>query len=87
MEIQEKVEIFYTVGVILKIIIEEHLHIKFLNFLMVSFALFYGWPNWIQTVLSLTTLVAASTFVYFKTSAQKARPTVRLIPAREVRRA
>ena len=61
--------------------------LSFLNFLMVSFALFYGWPNWIQTVLSLTTLVAASTFVYFKTSAQKARPTVRLIPAREVRRA
>jgi NADH-quinone oxidoreductase subunit H len=61
--------------------------LSFLNFLMVAFALFYGWPNWVQTVLSLTTLVAASTFIYMKTASKKVRPTVRLIPAREVRRA
>jgi NADH-quinone oxidoreductase subunit H len=61
--------------------------LSFLNFLMVAFALFYGWPNWVQTVLSLTMLVAASTFIYMKTASKKVRPTVRLIPAREVRRA
>ena len=61
--------------------------LSFLNFLMVSFALFYGWPDWVQTGLSLTVLAAASTFVYIKTAGKKARPTVRLIPAREVRRA
>ena len=61
--------------------------LSFLNFIMVSFALFYGWPNWVQTILSLTVLVAASTFIYTKTAGKKVRPTVRLIPAREVRRA
>ncbi len=61
--------------------------LSFLNFLMVAFALFYEWPDWVQTVLSLTILVAASTFVYIKSASKKVRPTVRLIPAREVRRA
>ena len=61
--------------------------LSFLNFLMVSFALFYGWPDWVQAVLSLTILVAASVFIYIKTASKKVRPTVRLIPAREVRRA
>jgi NADH-quinone oxidoreductase subunit H len=61
--------------------------LSFLNFLMVAFALFYKWPDWVQTVLSLTILIAATTFVYMKTASKKVRPTVRLIPAREVRRA
>ena len=61
--------------------------LSFLNFLMVSFALFYGWPDWVQALLSLTILVAASAFIYIKTASKKVRPTVRLIPAREVRRA
>ncbi len=61
--------------------------LSFLNFLMVAFALFYRWPDWVQALLSLTVLVAASTFIYIKTASRKVRPTVRLIPAREVRRA
>lgn len=61
--------------------------LSFLNFLLVSFALFYGWPDWVQALLSLTVLVAASAFIYIKTASKKVRPTVRLIPAREVRRA
>ncbi|MEC9140688.1 MAG: NADH-quinone oxidoreductase subunit NuoH [Chloroflexota bacterium] len=61
--------------------------LSFLNFLMVAFALFYRWPDWVQALLSLTILVAASTFIYTKTASKKVRPTVRLIPAREVRRA
>ena len=61
--------------------------LSFLNFLMVAFAMFYGWPDWVQSVLSLTILVAASTFVYIKSASEKVRPTLRLIPAREVRRA
>ncbi len=61
--------------------------LSFLNFLMVAFALFYKWPDWVQTVLSLTILIAATTFVYMKTASMKVRPMVRLIPAREVRRA
>lgn len=61
--------------------------LSFLNFLMVAFAMFYGWPDWVQTVLSLTMLITASTFLYLKTASKKVRPTVRLIPAREVRRA
>lgn len=61
--------------------------LSFLNFLMVAFALFYGWPDWVQALLSLTILVAASAFIYIKTASKKVRPTVRLIPAREVRRA
>ena len=61
--------------------------LSFLNFLMVSFALFYGWPDWVQALLSFTILVAASAFIYIKTASKKVRPTVRLIPAREVRRA
>lgn len=61
--------------------------LSFLNFLMVAFALFYRWPDWVQALLSLTILVAASTFIYIKTASRKVRPTVRLIPAREVRRA
>ena len=61
--------------------------LSFLNFLMVAFALFYEWPNWVQTVLSLTILIGASTFVFMKSASKKVRPTVRLIPAREVRRA
>ena len=61
--------------------------LSFLNFLMVAFALFYEWPDWVQTVLSLTILIGASTFVFMKSASKKVRPTVRLIPAREVRRA
>ncbi|MCZ6891610.1 MAG: NADH-quinone oxidoreductase subunit NuoH [Chloroflexi bacterium] len=61
--------------------------LSFLNFLMVAFALFYKWPDWVQTVLSLTILIGASTFVFMKSASKKVRPTVRLIPAREVRRA
>jgi NADH-quinone oxidoreductase subunit H len=61
--------------------------LSFLNFLMVAFAMFYKWPDWVQTVLSLTMLITASTFLYLKTASKKVRPTVRLIPAREVRRA
>ena len=61
--------------------------LSFLNFLMVAFVLFYKWPDWVQTVLSLTILIAATTFVYMKTASMKVRPMVRLIPAREVRRA
>ena len=61
--------------------------LSFLNFLMVAFALFYGWPDWVQALLSLMILVAASAFIYIKTASKKVRPTVRLIPAREVRRA
>ena len=60
--------------------------LSFLNFLMVAFALFYGWPDWVQTILSLAILVAAGTFIYIKSASKKVRPTVRLIPAREVRR-
>ena len=61
--------------------------LSFLNFLMVAFAMYYEWPDWVQTVLSLTMLIAASSFVYIKIASKKVRPTVRLIPAREVRRA
>ena len=61
--------------------------LSFLNFLMVAFAMFYGWPDWVQTVLSLTMLITASTFLYLKMASKKVRPTIRLIPAREVRRA
>ena len=61
--------------------------LSFLNFLMVSFALFYRWPDWVQALSSLAILVATSAFIYIKTASKKVRPTVRLIPAREVRRA
>jgi len=61
--------------------------LSFLNFLMVAFAMFYEWPDWVQSVLSLTMLIAASSFLYMKMASKKVRPTVRLISAREVRRA
>ena len=60
--------------------------LSFLNFILVSFVLFYGWPVWVHTVLGAVTLAGAAVFVYTRQASEKARPRVRLVSAREVRR-
>ena len=60
--------------------------LSFLNFVLVAFVLFYGWPVWVHTVLGLVMLAAAGIFIYTRSASEKARPRVRLVSAREVRR-
>ena len=60
--------------------------LSFLNFVLVAFVLFYGWPAWVHTALGLVMLAAAGIFIYTRSASEKARPRVRLVPAREVRR-
>ena len=60
--------------------------LSFLNFVLVAFVLFYGWPAWVHTVLGLVMLAAAGIFIYTRSASEKARPRVRLVSAREVRR-
>ena len=61
--------------------------LSFLNFVLVAFVLFYGWPDWVHTALGLVMLAAAGIFIYTRSASEKARPRVRLVSAREVRRA
>ncbi|MDE2899919.1 MAG: NADH-quinone oxidoreductase subunit NuoH [Chloroflexota bacterium] len=60
--------------------------LSFLNFILVSAVMFYGWPVWVHTGLGLVTLAGAAVFIYTRQASQKARPRVRLVSAREVRR-
>ena len=60
--------------------------LSFLNFVLVAFVLFYGWPAWVHTALGLVMLAAAGIFIYTRSASEKARPRVRLVSAREVRR-
>ena len=60
--------------------------LSFLNFVLVAFVLFYGWPAWVHTALGLVMLAAAGIFIYTRSASEKARPRVQLVSAREVRR-
>lgn len=60
--------------------------LSFLNFVLVAFVLFYGWPVWVHTILGLVMLTGAAIFIYTRQASEKARPRVRLVSAREVRR-
>ena len=60
--------------------------LSFLNFVLVAFVLFYGWPAWVHTALGLVMLAAAGIFIYTRSASERARPRVRLVSAREVRR-
>ena len=61
--------------------------LSFLNFVLVAFVLFYGWPVWVHTILGVVMLVAAGIFIHTRSASKKARPQVKLVSAREVRRA
>ena len=60
--------------------------LSFLNFILVSFVMFYGWPVWVHTILGVVMLAGGAAFIYTRQASEKARPRVRLVPAREVRR-
>jgi len=60
--------------------------LSFLNFILVAFVLFYGWPVWVHTILGVVTLAVAAVFIYTRQASQKNRPKVKLVSAREVRR-
>ena len=61
--------------------------LSFLNFVLVAFVLFYGWPAWVHTILGVVMLVAAGIFIHTRSASKSARPQVKLVSAREVRRA
>ncbi len=60
--------------------------LSFLNFILVSFVMFQGWPVWVHTALGVVMLAATAVFVYTRQASEKARPRVQLVSAREVRR-
>ena len=61
--------------------------LAFFNLILAATARFYGWPDWTLAVLGLAALVALGVFGYRATSGRSSRPALRLVPAREVRRA
>ena len=61
--------------------------LAFFNLILAAAARFYGWPDWTLAVLGLAALVALGALTYRATSGRSSRPTLRLVPAREVRRA
>ena len=61
--------------------------LSFLNFVLVAFVLFYGWPAWVHTILGVVMLVGAGIFIHTRSASKSARPQVKLVSAREVRRA
>ena len=61
--------------------------LSFFNLMLAAASRFYGWPDWVLAVLGLAALVALGAFTYRATSGRSARPALRLVPAREVRRA
>ncbi len=61
--------------------------LSFFNLMLAAASRFYGWPDWVLAVLGLAALVALGALTYRATSGRSARPALRLVPAREVRRA
>ena len=61
--------------------------LSFFNLMLAAAARFYGWPDWMLAALGLAALVALGALTYRATAGRSARPTLRLVPAREVRRA
>lgn len=61
--------------------------LSFFNLMLAAAARFYGWPDWALAVAGLAALVALGALTYRATSGRSARPALRLVPAREVRRA
>ncbi|MBI4234560.1 MAG: NADH-quinone oxidoreductase subunit H, partial [Chloroflexi bacterium] len=61
--------------------------LSFLNLVVTGFYLYYGWPGWVMTVLSLAMLAGVGVAVYRQVLAPQVRPTLDLVPAREVRSA
>lgn len=60
--------------------------LSFLNFILVSFVMFQGWPVWVHSALGVVMLAAMAVFIYTRQASEKARPRVKLVSAREVRR-
>ena len=61
--------------------------LSFFNLMLAAAARFYGWPDWVLGVLGLAALAALGALTYRATSGRSSRPALRLVPAREVRRA
>jgi len=59
--------------------------LSFVNLILTTAALFYGWPTWVLSLLGLAVLVGA--FIASRLAFSRAEPTLTLVPAREVRRA
>ncbi len=59
--------------------------LSFVNFVLTSFAVFYHWPGWTMTLMGLGLLLALGYLVNARLTAPGRRPTVRMIPARELR--
>ena len=59
--------------------------LSFLNLIMTTAALFYGWQEWVLPLLGLAVVVGV--IVASRSASARTRPTLTLVPAREVRRA
>jgi NADH-quinone oxidoreductase subunit H len=59
--------------------------LSFLNLVLTASALFYGWPSWVLGALGLA--VVAAVFAASRRASTRSRPSLTLVPAREVRRA
>ncbi|MBI2935419.1 MAG: NADH-quinone oxidoreductase subunit NuoH [Chloroflexi bacterium] len=61
--------------------------ISFANLVLTATALFYHWPSWILALASSAALIAFVLLLYRRMTAPGRRPTLKLIPAAELRRA
>ena len=61
--------------------------LSFLNLILTTSALFYGWPLWVLTVVGVAVLAALGFAPTNRGFRRRPAPSLKLIPAREVRRA
>lgn len=59
--------------------------LSFLNLVLTTASLFYGWPLWVMAALGLGALVAV--VAWWRAASTRSRPSITMVPAREVRRA
>ncbi len=59
--------------------------LSFLNLMLTTASMFYGWPRWVMAAIGLGALVGV--VGWWRVATSRSRPTISMIPAREVRRA
>ena len=61
--------------------------LAFFNLMLTAFALFYDWPDWVLVLLGLAVLVGLFAASHRMMTGGSRAPALKLVPAREVRRA